>query len=87
MNTGVPQPIVVRALVISGVVIIVVALILAATVDPIAGFAALLGVIDLGLAWAFASGRFGGSADVGSEGAPREDPAEDPSYNPYARED
>jgi hypothetical protein len=81
-----PQPLVARALAVSGVVIIVVALVLAATVNPIAGFAALLGVIDLGLAWAFASGRFGGSAEVDNEAAPP-DPAEDPSYNPYARED
>jgi hypothetical protein len=79
MNGGMPQPLVARALAVSGVVIIVIALILAATVDPIAGYAALLGVIDLGLAWAFASGRFGSSADAGNAGTPEDDPVEDPS--------
>jgi hypothetical protein len=86
VETGIPQPIVARALATSGASILIVALVLAVTVDSIAALGALLGVVDLGLAWAFASGRLGAGPAPEDRAAPP-DPTADPSYNPYARED
>ena len=83
VSTPSGSPLVARALFISGIATIVVAVVLAVVVDPVMGAIALVGVIDLALAWAFASGRLGstgGAADAPEAG-------EDPSYNPYARED
>jgi hypothetical protein len=70
-------------LVISGVVAIVGGVIAGAVIDPV--FYAIAGVslIDFVVAWAFATGRIGPTAD-------RRRAAEaqaDPSFNPYARED
>jgi hypothetical protein len=56
---------------------------------------AVVGLIDLALAWAFASGRIGlsGASVVGASEPPATGPdvavqeaTDDPSYNPYARE-
>ena len=83
VSTPSGSPLVARALFISGIVTIVVAVVLAVVVEPVLGAIALVGIIDLVLARAFASGRLGSGG--GAAGSP--DPGEDPSYNPYARED
>ena len=80
MSTPSGQPIVARALMLSGLVTIVVAVVLAIVVEPFLIAIALVGVVDFVLARMFASGR------LGSGGAAPE-AGEDPSYNPYARED
>jgi hypothetical protein len=76
------QPIV-TVLRISGVAMISVGAALGAVVTPALFALVLLGVFDIVLAQAFASGRIGGAKVV--------DPAAqveaDPSFNPYARED
>jgi hypothetical protein len=88
------QPIVAASLVVTGVASIVAGIVLAVAVDPLLGLIALIGVLDLALAWAFATGRLGGrTAGVSdptqgeASADPSPDPAADPSYNPYARED
>jgi len=88
------QQIVVPVLVGSGLAGIAAGAVLAFVVDPLLALIALAGVLDLGLAWAFGTGRLGAYTGGGSESLEREasvepsaDPAEDPSYNPYARED
>jgi hypothetical protein len=83
VSAGSNQERIARALVISGVATIVVAVVLAVAIDPVLGAIALLGIVDFVLARMFASGRLGSSP---AAGAPA-DPTEDPSYNPYARED
>jgi hypothetical protein len=81
------QQIVVASLVATGIGSIVAAIALAVFVDPLLALIGLAGVLDLALAWGFATGRLGG----GAAGAPQEpaaaDPAQDPSYSLYARED
>lgn len=54
-----PQSILVLALVGSGVLTIVVSIVLALTVDPILVLIGVVGIIDFGLAWAYASGKLG----------------------------
>ena len=83
MSTPSGSPLVARALFISGIATIVVAAVLAVVVEPVLGAIALVGIIDLVLARAFASGRLG-SGD-GAAGVP--EAGEDPTHNPYARED
>jgi hypothetical protein len=77
------QTIVARALAISGVATIVISVVLAFAVEPVLGAIALVGIIDLALARAYATGRLG-SGGGAADAAP---PGEDPSYNPYAKED
>jgi hypothetical protein len=69
---------------ISGVITIATCLVLGIVVTPIIFFGVLVGVIDLVLATAFARGWIGGSP-AGPDDASKAE--EDPSYNPYARED
>jgi hypothetical protein len=63
------------------------AVVLAVFVDPLLALIALVGVLDLVLARGYATGPLGG----GAAGVPQEpaaaDPAQDPSYNLYARDD
>jgi hypothetical protein len=77
-----------RILTISGVVAIAAGLVLGLVVEPLLFVIALVGVMDLVVARVIGSGRLGrasvASAAGGEESA---DPAADPSYNPYARED
>jgi hypothetical protein len=80
VSTRSGQPLVARALMLSGLVTIAAAVVLALVVEPFLIAIALVGLVDFVLARAFASGR------LGSGGAAPE-PGEDPSYNPYARED
>jgi hypothetical protein len=70
-------------LVISGVVAIVGGVIAGAMIDPV--FYAIAGVslIDFVVAWAFATGRIGPTADRRSAAEAQADP----SFNPYSRED
>ena len=87
MPEAAAKKITVRALVASGVLMVVAGTALALAVDPLLGLITLVGAIDLVLAWAFATDRLGTpGAAVAEDGTPI-DPAQDPSYNPYARED
>ena len=75
-----------RIMVLSGVVTIVAGLFLGALVwTPLYAIAALA-IVDFGLAWAYANGKMN-VAGGGGAPAPEPEPGEDPSYNPYARED
>jgi hypothetical protein len=74
------QPSVATILTISGIGTIVVAIVLALAVEPLLGLLVLVGITDLVVARLFASGKLGGRRAA-------MDPADDPSYNPYARED
>ena len=56
-------------------------MVLALVVEPYLIAIALVGLVDFVLARMFASGR------LGSGGAAAPEAGEDPSYNPYARED
>jgi hypothetical protein len=85
------QEIVARTLVFSGVATIVVAVVLAVVVEPYLIAIALVGLLDFAMARMFSSGRWGGAGvqaatEEGSSAEPA-DPTQDPSYNPYARED
>lgn len=79
------------SLISGGVATIVVAIILGATVEPALYAIALVGIVDFGLAWAFSKGYVGTGAPQRREAEASGDAAtvatEDPSYNPYARED
>ena len=69
---------------ISGLITIAICVVLGILVTPIIFFGVLVGVIDLALAMAFDRGWIGETqADV--DVAERVE--EDPSYNPYARQD
>ena len=59
----------------------------ALAVDPLLGLITLVGAIDLVLAWAFATDRLGTPGTAVAEDGTPIDPAQDSSYNPYARED
>lgn len=90
------RQLVANSLVASGLLLIVAGVGVGIAVDPVFLAIAAVGVADLGLAWAFRTGRLGaGSAaeaptasapDTGPDAAARE-ATDDPSYNPYARED
>ena len=69
---------------ISGLITIAVSVVLGILVTPIIFFGVLVGIVDFVLAMAFARGWIGG-ADPGPDAALRAE--DDPSYNPYARED
>jgi hypothetical protein len=93
VNRPTGNPIVAQVLVVSGIATIVVAGVLAVVVDPLLAFIALIGVVDLIVARGFATGRLGTPAtaapiepEMSDELAPG-DASQDPSYNPYARED
>jgi hypothetical protein len=67
--------------------------VLAVAVDPLLALIALIGVLDLVIARGFATGRLGTpptvapiEPEMSDELAPG-DASQDPSYNPYARED
>ena len=92
------RTVIVRALVASGFGLIAAGILVGLWQGPVFLLIAVLGVADLVLAWAFHTGRLGG-AGVGAQTIPATDqPADgpdvvareatdDPSYNPYARED
>ena len=93
MNRRTGQPIVVQVLLVSGIATIVVAGVLAVAVEPLLTLIALIGVLDLVIARGFATGRLGApptaapiEPEMSDELAPG-DASQDPSYNPYARED
>ena len=76
-----------RVMVISGVVTVVLGVVLGALVWAPLYALALIAVVDFALAWAYANGRLR-TASGGSAAEPAAvDPAADPSFNPYARED
>ena len=78
-------------LVISGVVAIVAGVIAGAAIDPIFYAIAAVSLIDFVVAWAFATGRIGPTADrrraAEASGDIAAEAQADPSFNPYARED
>jgi membrane protein implicated in regulation of membrane protease activity len=82
------------AFVLSGIVVIALAVALAILLDPLYLAIALFSLVDLALAWAFATGRMGprslrrkAEAARDASAAAAAVAAADPSYNPYARED
>lgn len=94
MDRRAGNPILVPVLVVSGIATIILAGALAVVVDPLLALIALIGIMDLIVARGFATGRLGtprgaaakGVAAISDELAPG-DASQDPSYNPYARED
>jgi hypothetical protein len=78
------------SLTIAGVLTLIVGIVLGATVEPLLYVVALSAVIDFALAYGYATGRLGAAdqarrdTEVANEQAML---AEDPSLNPYARED
>jgi undecaprenyl pyrophosphate phosphatase UppP len=78
-------------LVIGGVVAIVVGVICGAVIEPYLYSIAAVALIDFALAWAFASGRIGPTAQrrdaAEAAGTAAQEAELDPSFNPYARED
>ena len=75
----------------SGVLMIIVAIWLGATVDPVLYVIAAVGLADFVFAWLFATGRIGPAARrrraAEASGDAAAEAEIDPSYNPYARED
>ena len=69
---------------ISGLITIAVSVVLGITVTPIIFIGVLVGATDFILAMAFERGWIGRS-DSGPDAAERAE--DDPTYNPYARED
>jgi hypothetical protein len=86
-----PERLVALSLVIGGLITIAVAVFLGATIEPFLYAIALVAVIDFAFAWAFGTGRIGPAAqrrrDAEASGDVSAVAADDPSYNPYARED
>ena len=77
------RALVARVMVISGIATIVIAIVLGIVVEPVLFAIAGVGILDLVMARVFASGALGSaSGDATGPAA-----GEDPSYNPYARED
>ena len=94
MNATEPPPNPTRPLVLSlvsgGVLLIVVAVFLGATVDPLLYAIAAFSLVDFALAWAYASGRIGPGAErrrLAREPGAAAGLEQDASYSPYARED
>jgi hypothetical protein len=85
----------VAALVTGGFVAIAVGVFVGIWLGPAYFAVALVGLVDFALAWMFSSGRINSAAyspHLGQPPAPDPDRAaheatDDPSYNPYARED
>jgi hypothetical protein len=79
------------ALVLGGLFTIGVAVYLGAAVDSVLYLVALVGLADFFVAWAFATGKIGALArrrrDAEASGDVVAEVEQDPSYNPYARED
>ena len=79
------------ALVLGGLFTIGVAVYLGSAIDSVLYLVALVGLADFVVAWAFATGRIGPLAqrrrDAESAGDLSAELQQDPSYNPYARED
>jgi hypothetical protein len=69
---------------ISGLITIAICVVLGIVVTPVIFFGVLVGIIDLVLAMAFARGWIGGT-EPDLDAAQRAE--DDPSYNPYARQD
>ena len=69
---------------ISGLITIAICLVLGIVVTPVIFFGVLVGVIDLVLAMAFDRGWIG-AAEPDLDVAERVE--DDPTYNPYARQD
>ena len=86
-----PERIVALSLVMGGVITIAIAVFLGATVEPFLYAIAILALLDFAFAWAFGTGKIGPAAQRRSESEASGDAAtvaaDDPSYNPYARED
>jgi hypothetical protein len=74
-------------LTIAGVVTIVVGVVLGAIVTPLLYLIALSAIFDFALAYAYATGRIGTGDQVTATPEGPQAAGEDPSYNPYARED
>lgn len=87
MDQPVPSSVLVRVLVGSGLFTIAVGVVLALTVDPILAAIALVGLIDFGLARAYATGKLGSPGPEVAEDLSPTDASQDPSDNPYAHED
>lgn len=87
MEQPVPNSVLVKVLVGSGLFTIAVGVVLALTVDPILIVIALVGLIDFGLARAYATGKLGSPGPQVPDDLAPGDESQDPSYNPYARED
>jgi hypothetical protein len=90
-STSDPARTIARSLVLGGIVAIVVGGIAGALVEPYLYAIAAVALIDFALAWAFASGRLGSTAErrrvAQSSGDLAAEAEADPSFNPYARED
>ena len=76
---------------IGGVITIAVAIYLGASVSSALYLIALVGVVDFFVAAAFATGRIGPLAqsrrEAEASGSAVTEVGQDPTYNPYARED
>ncbi len=90
------RKVLVNSLVASGAVLIAAGIFVGLWQGPVFFLIAGVGLIDLALAWAFASGKLGlsGANVVQASEQPATGPdvaaheaTDDPSYNPYARED
>ena len=85
-----PARLLALSLFIGGLVTIGLAIVLGATVEPLLYLIALTAIIDFALAWFYATGRLGAPDQARREtelANKQAMAAEDPSYNPYARED
>ena len=69
---------------ISGLVTIAICVVLGIVVTPFILFGVLVGIVDLVLAMAFDRGWIG-ATEPGPDAAQRAE--DDPTYNPYARQD
>lgn len=87
MDQSVPNSVLVKVLVGSGLFTIAVGVVLALTMDRILLVIALVGLVDFGLARAYATGKLGSPGQQVTEDLAPGDASSDPSYNPYARED
>jgi undecaprenyl pyrophosphate phosphatase UppP len=90
-STNDPGRTVAMALVLGGVVTIVVGVLAGALIETYLYAIAAVALVDFVLAWAFATGRIGTTAERRREaeatGNLAAETEADPSFNPYARED
>lgn len=83
-----PQSIIGPALMTSGVLTVVVGVVLALAVEPVLALIAVVGIIDFGLAWAYATGRLGSPRPQAADDLPRSTRPRTrrTTLTPYARE-